>query len=196
MNKIENVTLPDGFRKEYRRHLTLRILGTLGLFLGAALIAWKGDFSTFRYPVGGRFLLLALAVLLALLIFRIHTILFCSSWMGEITDIRAEMKIVRGHKALPTRKMVVTVTVQKKNGKRYTKDLVREDHEKNNLYQIHAPFKVGDRVLYLRGLRCFARYGVENAEELLDPKFVCPYCGEINGLERERCYSCGKIQIH
>lgn len=196
MKNIDEFSFPRGFLAEYRKNITLRCLGSLVVLALAGLLCTAIDFSSLKYPNMGVFFVVAVAFFADVLVFGLHRILFQSSWSGEITKIEAGYKTKTRNRGFE-RRMIVTVEIRKDSGKTYTAELYREcdKNTAKNAFQIYAPYKVADRVVYLRGMKFFARYGVENKEELSFPLFVCPYCGEINTAEREKCYSCGKILL-
>lgn len=195
MNDIRT-KLPREFISEYRKNIALRCLGSLVVLALSGFICTLIDFSDHKYPAMGVFFVIAVGFAADALVFGLHRILFQPSWSGEITGIEAGYKVKTKNKGFEKR-MIVTVQIKKDSGKMYTAELFRayEKNTEKNAFQVYAPYKVGDRVVYLRGMKFFARYEVKNTEELSLPMFVCPYCGDINAAEREKCYSCGKILL-
>ena len=195
MNKIDKKRIPEEFWQEYRKNITARCIGSAVLLAAAGVLCGVLDFSGLKYPAMGAVLVLAVGVVLACLIFKIHRILFKKSWMGTILEAGASNKYKSGNKGSPKLTSTVTVTVDRGDSEPYSEDIVEKDREGKNLYQLEAPYKVGDTVAYFRGMKRFVRLNVENPEGLFDPKFACAYCGHINGADRERCYGCGKFLI-
>lgn len=197
MNKIDpKIKLPQKFYSEYRAHIATRLIGSIVFLVIATVFCLLYDFRGTKSIVMAYVMVFAVAIVLACLIFRVHVILFKPGWQGTIINVEAGYKQKsRGDKGKPVQKMVVTVTIDRGDEKPYIHEIIKDDANGDNPYQVYAPYKVGDTVLYFRGMKFFARYDVKNAEELLDTLFVCPYCGEINKHEREKCYKCGKLLI-
>lgn len=209
MRKINDVKLPREFVSEYHKNIALRIIGSAVIMLASAYLCTVLNLADVKYPVMAVLMVLAIGLVLCFLIFKLHLILFNPSWMGVITAINAGYKTKTSERSF-SKRMIVSVTIDRGGKKPYTAELFRPEsnvksfgnamnstgkYYSKNVYQVYAPYKVGDTVIYLRGMKIFARFDVKNPEELLDPLFVCPYCGEINKLERESCYSCGKFLL-
>ncbi len=179
----------------------MRIFGSLAIINFFIFISTRIDFSDAKYPTAAMIFVILCGVALACIIFKLHNFLK-PSWVGKIVKIESGYRTKTKNKGLEKR-LIVTVTIEREGKGEYKAELFRAPADKanmtsmrgENLYHIYAPYKVGDTVLYLRGMRIFARYGVENVSELADPHFVCPYCGEINKAEREKCFSCGRILL-
>ena len=188
----KSIKLPQKFREQYRRHIIFRLLGSLVLIAAAALLCTVIDFSGSRYPVMGIVMVLACGFVLACLIVGIHRILFRTSWSGTITDIDADYHIRTKNRGL-SKKFIVTLTIDcgGKEPKKF--ELLHEDRNGENKYYTEAPYKVGDTVVFLRGMKYPMRYGVATEDMLT--LFVCPYCGDINKAERDTCYKCGKYLV-
>ncbi|MGN1346468.1 MAG: hypothetical protein ACI4V1_06760 [Eubacteriales bacterium] len=189
----KSIRLPRDFRDEYRRNLFLRLAGSLVLLTLSGVLCTFLDFSGIRYPAMGVVMVLACGFVLACLLFRLHAILFKKSWSGVITDIEAKYKIKTREKKVG-KKFVITLTIDCGKPVPIQFELIHEDMHGVNKYYVEAPYKVGDTVVYLRGMKYPLRYGVE-AEGKFDVCFVCPYCGEINKAERDQCYHCGKTLV-
>ena len=201
MKKPDFASLPASFREEYRRHILLRVLGSAVLFAAAAFLCTRLDFSGLRYPVMGIVMVFAVAAALACILFRLHALLFKPSWQGTVTEVGAFERIrSTGTRGQPGRRMMVEVTVDRGEKKPYVLALFRADKIADgaagvNLFQTHAPYKEGDTLVYLRGLRYPARFGVTETDELFEQEFVCPFCGDFYTMERKTCYRCGRTLL-
>ena len=95
--------------------------------------------------------------------------------------------------------MMVDLAVDRGSKKPHRIRLFREEgvtHGKRvNIFQREAPYKEGDTLLFLPGFRYPARVDVKDAGETLDPKFVCPFCGEFYTNDRKTCYRCGRTLL-
>lgn len=188
----KSIKLPQKFREQYRNQLAARLGGSAGILGAAALLCNVIDFSGSRYPAMGIVMVMACGFVLACLIVGIHRILFRTSWSGTITDIDADYHIRTKNRGL-SKKFIVTLTIDcgGKEPKKF--ELLHEDRNGENKYYTEAPYKVGDTVVFLRGMKYPLRYGVETEDMLT--LFVCPYCGDINKAERDTCYKCGKFLV-
>ncbi len=199
--KIKEMKLPREFLEDYRRDIAMRVFGSLAIINFFVFISTRIDFSDAKYPTAAMVFVILCGVVLSLILFKLCNYLK-PSWVGKITAIESGYKTKTKNKGLEKR-LIVTVTVEREGRGEYKAELFRTPTDRasttamrgENLYHIYAPYKVGDTVLYLRGMKVFARVGVENVTELSDPHFVCPFCGEINKAERERCFSCGRILL-
>ncbi|MBQ3708635.1 MAG: hypothetical protein II889_12155 [Clostridia bacterium] len=200
MTKPDRSRLPASFRADYRRYILTRILASALLFLAAGFLCTRIDFTNLRYPAMGIVMVYAAAAALACILFRLHR-LFLPSWQGTVTKVGAFERICStGNRGQPGRRMMVELTVDRGEKKPYTLSLFRSDKIANgaasvNLFQTHAPYKEGDTLVYLRGLRYPARIDVADADELFEPEYVCPFCGEFYTRERKTCYRCGKTLL-
>ncbi len=190
-----NIKLPQKFWNQYKLHVALRLIGSAAFLLLCCILCFMLDLSHIKYPVMAVIMVFAVGIALACILFRLHTILFQKSWTGKITNIEAKNKIKTGNKARPTRKFVVTLTIDRGDGIPFFFELMHEDQHGENKYYTEAPYKLDDTVIYLRGLKYPMRYHVGDTPEFFDPLFVCPYCGEINKADRETCYRCGKLIV-
>ena len=158
------------------------------------------DFSGLKYPLTGPVLILAAAAVVSCLLFGLHRFLK-PSWQGEVAEIDCGVKTVSGgDKGAPEKRMMVELTVDRGGKKPYRVRLFREEgvtHNGNkiNIFQREAPYKTGDTLLFLPGFRYPARMDVKDAEETLDPKFVCPFCGAVGPLSRKNCPECGRTVL-
>ncbi len=199
--KVKEMRLPREFLEEYRRDIAVRVFGSLFIINLFIFISTRIDFSDAKYPTAAMIFVILCGLALAAIIFRMYNFLK-PSWVGKIVKIESGYRTKTKNKGFEKR-LIVTVTVEREGKGEYRAELFRTPTDRasttamrgENLYHIYAPYKVGDTVLYLRGMRIFARVGVENVSELEDPHFVCPYCGEINKAEREKCFSCGRILL-
>lgn len=189
----KSIRLPRKFLEQYHKNLTLRILGSLVLLALSAVLCTVIDFAGLRYPVMGIVMVIACGFILSCLLFRLHLILFRTSWNGTITDISADYHTRAKNRGV-TRKFIVTLTIDCDGKKPKKFELFHEDMHGVNKYYHYAPYKIGDTVVFLRGMKYPMRCNVET-EDMLDLQFVCPYCGDINKADRETCYACGKILI-
>ncbi|MBQ2545985.1 MAG: hypothetical protein II557_06815 [Clostridia bacterium] len=200
MTKPDMTRLPAAFRAEYRQHILVRILASAVLFAAAGFLCTRIDFTNLRYPAMGIAMVFAVAAVLACVLFRLH-LLFRPSWQGTVTEVGAFERIrSTGTRGQPGRRTMVEVTVDRGEKKPYLLSLFRSDKIANgsarvNLFQTHAPYKEGDTLVYLRGLRYPARIGVADADELFEPEYVCPFCGEFYTRDRKTCYKCGKTLL-
>ncbi len=191
---IDKLKLPQKFREQYRKNIGLRLLSMIVLLGISGILCTAIDFSETRYPVMGVVMVLACGFVLACLIAHVHRILFRKSWVGTLTDIDVDYKTKTKEKGFK-RRLVVTLTVDTGEKKPRQIELLPE-YSGENRFQIHAPYKPGDTLVYLRGMKYPFRYNVDGAkDEMFDGMFVCPFCGDINKAERETCYTCGKILI-
>lgn len=193
MASDKNIRLPQKFLEQYRKNLTLRILGSIFLLALSAALCTVIDFSKISYPVMGVVMVIACGFVLSCLFFRFHAILFKTSWSGTITDISAAYHIRSKNRGI-TKKFIVTLTIDCAEKKPKKFELFHEDMHGVNKYYHYAPYKIGDTVVFLRGMKYPMRYNVET-KDILDVQFVCPYCGDINKADRDTCYSCGKILV-
>lgn len=189
----KNIKLPQKFREEYRKNIGSRISASIALFTTAGVLCAAIDFSKTRYPVMGIVMVMACGFVLACLIAGLHRILFRKSWSGTITDIVADYHIRTKNRGL-TKKFIVTLTIDCGEKEPVKFELLHEDMHGENKYYTKAPYKVGDTVVFLRGLKYPLRYNVDTENTL--SLFVCPYCGDINKAERDTCYKCGKFLVN
>lgn len=191
----KNIQLPPKFREQYRKNIGMRISSMIALLSISGILCAAIDFSETRYPVMGVVMVLSCGFVLACLIAHVHWILFRKSWVGTLTDIDVGYKTKTKEKGFK-RRMVVTLTVDTGEKKPRQIELLPDKYTEENLFQIHAPYKREDTLVYLRGMKYPFRFNVDDAaDEIFDGMFVCPYCGDINKAERETCYTCGKILI-
>ncbi len=188
----KNIKLPQKFREEYRKNIGSRISASIALFTTAGVLCAAIDFSKTRYPVMGIVMVMACGFVLGCLIAGLHRILFRKSWSGTITDIDADYHIRTKNRGL-TKKFIVTLTIDCGEKEPVKFELLHEDMHGENKYYTKAPYKVGDTVVFLRGLKYPLRYNVDTENTL--SLFVCPYCGDINKAERDTCYKCGKFLV-
>lgn len=209
MHKPDLKTLPNEFTAQYRKNLCLRLAGTLAFTAAADVFCLMYDFESVKNVGGARLMVFGIAFVLACLFFRLHLI-FRKSWMGTIIEIKpkhsrrvklqastnlrnrliVDLLIDRGEEE-PFRFELWDEGMDKKGGR--TEDGSHESFPVNKFLD-QAPYKVGDKLIYLRGMKFPMRVGVVT-EGMFDVLFVCPYCGEINKAERETCYHCGKILV-
>ena len=186
MPNTKDIHLPQKFREQYRKNIGMRISSTITLLTVSGVLCAAIDFSGTRYPVMGVVMVLACGFVLACLIAHVHWILFRKSWVGTLTDIDIDYKTKTKEKGFK-RKLVVTLTVDT-GGKKPRQIELLPDYTGENKFQIHAPYKPGDTLVYLRGMKYPFRYDVDEAkDEMFDGMFVCPYCGDINKAESESC---------
>ena len=201
MRKPDYHALPREFREDYTRFAAVRLAGSALLLAAAAAACFTLDFGGLKYPAMGIVLVLAAAVAAACVLFGFHRFLK-PSWQGEITDIVCDYQTVStGNRGRSERQLMVDLTVDRGEKKPYRIRLSRENgvtHGKLrvNVFQTEAPYKIGDSLLFLPGFRYPSRIDVKDAAETLDPKFVCPFCGGIGSLSRERCQECGRTVLH
>lgn len=188
----KNIKLPQKFHEQYRNQLAARLGGSAGILGAATLLCTVLDFSKTRYPAMGIVMVMACGFVLACLIAGLHKILFQKSWSGTITEIDADYHIRTKNRGL-TKKFIVTLTIDcgEKMPKKF--ELLHEDMHGENKYYTEAPYKVGDTVVFLRGMSYPLRYNVDTEDTLA--LFVCPYCGDINKAERDTCFKCGKFLV-
>ncbi len=188
----KNIRLPQKFREEYHKNLGSRIASSITLLSVAGILCAAIDFSKTRYPAMGIVMVMACGFVLACLIAGLHKILFRKSWSGTITEIDADYHIRTKNRGF-TKKFIVTLTIDcgEKVPKKF--ELLHEDMHGENKYYTEAPYKVGDTVVFLRGMSYPLRYNVDTKDT--QPLFVCPYCGDINKAERDTCYKCGKFLV-
>ena len=201
MKKPDPGSLPRAFRSDYGRFAAVR-LSLSGIFLIASAAACRFiDFSGLKYPAAGAVLLIAAAVAADCVLFGLHRFLK-PSWQGTVLKAGAEVRIrSAGNKAGPAKRVIVELEIDRGEKKPFLLPLYREDKhavgsQHINVYQTEAPYKEGDTLVYLRGTKVPARFGVRDAEALLDPRFVCAFCGEVCGADREHCPECGKTILH
>ncbi|MBQ8511113.1 MAG: hypothetical protein IJ497_00740 [Clostridia bacterium] len=209
MRKPDLSTLPREFVSQYRKNIALRLAGTGILAIAAGVFCFLYDFGDVRNVGGARFMVFLIAYAMSCLIFRLHLI-FKPSWMGEIIEIipkRAKRVKLQASTNLRTR-LIVDLIIDRGEEEPFrfelwdegmehkgvrTEDGVAESFPENKFLS-QAPYKTGDTVIYLRGMKYPMRCGVKT-EGMFDVLFVCPYCGEINKAERETCYHCGKVMV-
>lgn len=193
--EISKLKLPAKFLEQYRKNIGMRISSTIALLSVSGVLCAAIDFSGTRYPVMGVVMVLACGFVLACLIAHVHWLLFRKSWVGTITDIDIGYKTKTKEKGFK-RRLVVTLKVDTGEKTPRQIELLPDKYTEENLFQIHAPYKPGDTLVYLRGMKYPFRYHVdETKDEMFDGMFVCPYCGDINKAERDNCYTCGKLLI-
>ena len=209
MRKPDMNQLPREFVSQYRKNIAIRLIGTAVITAAAAVFCLMYDFGSVKNVGGARLMVFAIAFVLACLIFRLHLI-FKSPWMGEITDIvpkHSRRVKVQASTNLRNR-LIVDLLIDRGEEEPFTFELWDEGMDRRggrtedgshesfpvNKFLDQAPYKVGDTLIYLRGMKYPMRCGV-TVEGMFDVLFVCPYCGEINKAERENCYHCGKILV-
>lgn len=195
---MKKTELSGKFMKEYRANIILRCLCSLAIMAVAAGSTLYVDFSSVKYPSMAAVMILAAGFAVSCLLFRIHVIILKGDWSGTITDIDVGMKIkARGRRGRPVRLLIVTLKIKKENGSDMEYELYEKGSKKEiaNKFQYEAPYKVGDTVVYLRGMKYPFRYGIEYGSDMFDVKTVCPFCGEINKAERDKCFKCGRVNI-
>ena len=196
----KNIKLPQKFREEYRKNIVFRIFVSIALLTVSGILCTLIDFSGIRYPIMGVVMVMMPGFLLACRIAGLHRILFRKSWSGTITEIDAGMKYRAdfNQRGKPSLKLLVILTIDCGRKKPKKLELFPDSNlhgsESENKFYTEAPYKVGDTVVFLRGLKYPLRYGVET-EDMFDIHFVCPYCGDINKTERDTCYKCGKFLV-
>lgn len=193
MKLDQNIQLPPKFLEQYRTNILLRTIASLAMIAACAALCTGIDFSKTKYPVMGIVMVIAAGFVLSCIVFRFHAILFRPTWVGVITEVDASFKI-RTKERNFTHKLIVTLTID--CGGKQPKKLELTDRytPKENRFQSYAPYKVDDTVVYLRGMKYPMRFGVEQTD-MLDIHFVCPFCGEINKAERDKCYRCGRMLV-
>ncbi|MBQ8186832.1 MAG: hypothetical protein IJ037_08160 [Clostridia bacterium] len=222
MHKPDLSKLPPEFVTQYRRNIVLRSVFSGILMLAAVVSCFVIDISGVRYPIGAVIFILLAGYLLSCLLFRLDLLLFRRSWTGEILSItfRHEwnyfgtliirtaslgnslrdhrltgyLKIDRGGKKPYLFALRDSYTAPRRKKVTYRNDeFTGSGHTVCNRFQVEAPYKLNDRLVYLRGLKYPMRIGVDT--DGTDAKLVCPYCGEINEAERGKCWHCGRILI-
>jgi len=205
----KNLPMPEKFLRQYRKNIAARTVGSLVLMVIGAFLCTVIDFSTSKYPEAGMAAVVAAAFVLSCLFFRFDLILFKPSWMGMITAITAkkERRVKIQAQSNLRNRLIVHLSVYsdgdmidyelwhegtEHSGER-TEDGAKESLPENKFYTL-APFKEGDTVIYLRGMKYPFRYNVKT-EGMFDVLFVCPFCGEINKAEREECYHCRRTLV-
>ncbi|MBQ4354729.1 MAG: hypothetical protein IJC71_07525 [Clostridia bacterium] len=202
--------LPESFRKQYRKNIAVRLFGSAVLIGIGVLLCSTADFSGLKYPQAGSVFIIFIAYVLACLFFRLQNILFKPSWMGTIEKIvpKRERRVKVQASTNLRRRMIVHLYIDRGEGKLFDYELWHEDMEHagersedgaresipKNKFLEEAPYKVGDTVVYLRGMRYPFRCGVET-EGMFDVRFVCPFCGEINKAESDTCYHCRRTMV-
>lgn len=199
--------LPPKFIAQYRKNILVRSVGGVVLVAVGAFFCTVMDFFASKYPMTGRVLVLLGMFAVACLAFRLDLILFKPSWMGVIRDIipkkesRVKLQAISNLRV----RLIVHLYIDRGEGRLYDYELWNEGMEHAgertengvkdfipaNKFYDEAPYKVGDVVVYLRGLRYPFRFGVD-AEGMFDVRYVCPFCGEINKNDRKNCYRCGR----
>lgn len=196
----KSIKLPQKFLEQYRKNIVLRLFSAIVLLGIAGVLCSVIDFSGTRYPVMGAVMVMACGFVLACMISGLNRILFRASWSGTITEIDAALKTKANinHRGRPSSKLIVTLTIDCGGKKPKIVELFPDSDlhgsESENRFYTEAPYKVGDTVVFLRGMKYPMRYGVET-EDMFDIHFVCPYCGDINKAERDTCYKCGKFLV-
>ena len=200
MKKPDPGSLPREFRADYHTYAAVRLCLS-GIFLIAASVACRFvDFSGLKYPAAGAVLLIAAAVAADCVFFGLHRFLK-PSWQGTVLKAGAENRIrSAGNKAQPAKRVMVELEIDRGERTPFVLSLYREDKhavgsQHINVYQTEAPYKEGDTLVYLRGTKVPARFGVRDTEELFDPRFVCAFCGEVCGADREHCPECGRYVL-
>ena len=210
MRKVDSsIRLPEKFLEQYRKNILIRTLGSLILLAAGVFLCTVLDFSESKYPEAGMIFVVFVSFIITCLFFRFNLILFKRSWVGEIKEITAkkERRVKVQAQSNLRNRLIVHLTVDsggdmldyelwhegtEHSGER-SEDGAKEAIPENKFY-IYAPFKVGDTVVYLRGMKYPFRYGV-NTDGMFDVLFVCPFCGEINKAEREDCYHCRRTLV-
>ncbi len=200
MKKPEYEKLPREFRADYAKFAAVRLALSAVVLAAAAFGCAFLDFSGMKYPAMGRVLLAGAAIAADCVLLGLHRFLR-PSWEGTVLSVGAGYKLkAAGEKGKPAKRIIVELEIDRGDPKPYLPELYREDKhavgdQHINVYQTEAPYKEGDTLVYLRGTKVPARYGVKDAEDLTDPKFVCAFCGEVNELKRERCRECGRTVL-
>ena len=195
----KSIKLPQKFREQYRKNIGSRISASITLLCTAGILCTVIDFSGSRYPAMGIVMVMACGFVLACILFHLHTILFTTCWSGTITEIEAANKYRANfnQRGKPSLQFLVILTIDCGRKKPKIIELVPESDlhgsESENKYYTEAPYKVGDTVVFLRGMKYPMRYNVDTEDTLT--LFVCPYCGDINKSERDTCYKCGKYLV-
>ncbi len=205
MYKPDLSRLQPEFVKQYRRNMLLRSVFSGILMLAAVVSCFFIDISGARYPVGAVTFIILIGYILACLLFRLDLILFHPSWKGEILAItfRQELigrntvkvgylKIDRGEKKSYCFLLRNSYTAPLRRKVTYQNDeFTGNGHTIYNKFQVEAPYKLNDKLVYLRGMKYPMRTGVDT--DGTDAKLVCPYCGGISDADRNTCYHCGRI---
>ena len=188
----KNIKLPQKFLEQYRKNIGSRISASIALFTTAGVLCAVIDFSETRYPVMGVVMIMVVGFVLSCLVAGLHRILFRKSWSGTITEIDADYHIRTKNKGF-TKKLIVILTIDcgEKTPRKF--ELLHENMDGENKYFTEAPYKVGDTVVFLRGMKYPMRYNIDTEDTLT--LFICPYCGDINKAERDTCYHCGKFLV-
>jgi len=200
MNKPDFSSLPRAFREDYAKYAAVRLGGSALILCAAGAACFILDFSGLKYPAMGPVFLMAAAIAVCCVLFRLHRFLMLP-WQGTLEGIECGVRTVSGgNKGRPERRMMVDLTVDRGEKRPYRIGLFREEGVthggvKVNVFQREAPYKEGDTLLFLPGFRYPARMDVKDAGETLDPKFVCPFCGGIGPLSRENCPECGRAVL-
>ncbi len=193
MKLDKSIKLPEKFLEQYRANLILRTIASIAVLAVCAVLCTVIDFSSTKYPVMGIAMVILVGFAVSCVIFRLHAILFKPTWSGTITDVEAASKIRMKERGF-THKFIVTLTIDCGEKQPKKVELFDKYTPKQNRFHEYAPYKVDDTVVYLRGMKYPMRYNVEE-KDMLDIHFVCPYCGEINKAERDKCYRCGKLLV-
>ncbi len=193
MKLDKNIKLPEKFLGQYRTNILLRTVASIAVIAVCAVLCTVIDFSKTKYPVMGAAMVILVGFALSCVVFRFHAILFCPTWSGMIVNVDASYKM-RTKERRFTQKFIVTLTID--CGEKQPKKIELTDRytPKENKFYEYAPYKVDDTVVYLRGMKYPMRYNVEE-KDMLDIHFVCPYCGEINKAERDKCFRCGRMLV-
>ena len=196
MNKPDFGALPRDFREDYTKFALTRLLPTAVLIAAGVFACFRLDFSGLRHPFSGPLGIMAGVLAASCVLFGLHRFLR-PGWVGTVTGIDCGYKTGNtGNRAAAEKQMMVDLTGERGGKKPMRLRLFREEgvtHGKRiNIFQREAPYKEGDTLLYLPGFRWPARMNVADAGETLDPKFVCPFCGEIGPLSKARCPKCGR----
>ena len=200
MNKPDFEALPRAFREDYVKYAALRLLPSAAVAAAAVYACLRLDFSGLRHPASGPIAVAVGAAAVCCVLFGLHRFLR-PAWQGTVTEIDCGYKLVNtGNRAAAEKQMMVDLTVDRGGKKPHRIRLFREEgvthgRTKINIFQREAPYKEGDMLLFLPGFRYPARMDVKEADETLDPKFVCPFCGCIGPLSKESCPSCGRAVL-
>ena len=199
MNKPDFGRLPRDFREDYVKFALLRLVPSAALLAAGVFACFALDFSGLRHPLSGPLGIMAGTAALSCVLFGLHRFLK-PAWRGTVTEIDCGYKTVNtGNRAAAEKQMMVDMTVDRGGKKPCKLRLFREEgvtHGKRiNIFQREAPYKEGDTLLFLPGFRYPARWDVKDAEEILDPKYVCPFCGEIAPLSKTSCPKCGRTVL-
>ncbi len=193
MKLDKNIKLPQKFLEQYRTNILLRTLASIAVIAVCAVLCTAIDFSKTKYPVMGGAMMIAVGFAASCIVFRFHAILFHPTWSGIITDVDASFKVRTKERGF-THKFIVTLTVDCGEKRPKKVELFDRYKPKENKFQEYAPYKVDDTVVYMRGMKYPMRVGVEQTD-MFDVHFVCPFCGEINKAERDKCYRCERMLV-